>query len=842
MMTATGPGRSARRTRRHPTPRCACAGSCGCGATVRRIAAAQVQQLRLVAAAGRRLRRGGPRRAGRGGAGVGRPVGGGADPLHGHPRAAGDARDRQARRRSGWWSWPPAWSPSCPTRWPRWRRAGSTCPAPRSSSEETALLDDAGARAVQALVLAKVADADGPWQALSPRRWKSQIQRAVIQVDADAARRRREEAIRDRAVRAWPQGDGTGVLQIIGQDCDIAFADAVITNLALAGPATGPDGEKLSMDQRRVDGFMDLMRRVAFGDQLPQVPAPPRPGGRHRGARRHPLRRRARQERPRRAARPRRTRPHRPALRGGAGPQRDRRRAPPPASCWSTGDGILQRTLRLPEGAAGWLDPRPADRPGPQRPCRTCRPLQTESYEPTVAITDHVRAVHPRCTSYDCARLASRCDLDHDESWPRGPTCVTNLCPRCRRHHELKTRGLVRTRLHPDGSVTTTTLLGTTVTTRPEPVPGFGARRGLRAFPVKGLPEQWGVWRRECSGRLGLASAAWIFRIPRTGRPTSSCATAARHICARSGPTTPSGCERSTPGCPTRRSTSASSPCYRELSDRDVERFTEVDHVDRVALVATVGDEIIGVVRYDRVGPTRPRSRSTSRTPTRAAGSGRSSSSTSPRRRASAASGGSSPTCCPSNRKMLQGLPGRRLRRGPRDGRRRRRDWSSASSRPRNSSAVTFAREHRAEARSVERLLRPRRSPSSVRAARPRSVGRIVLQHIVDGGFTGSVYAVNPHADEVDGVPPYATVADVPGDGRPGRRRRPGRAGRRPSSPTARPRACAASWWCRPGSPRPARRARAPAATGRSSARADGMRVVGPELVRLAQHRPGGAR
>jgi hypothetical protein len=101
-------------------------------------------------------------------------------------------------------------------------------------------------------------------------------------------------------------------------------------------------------------------------------------------------------------------------------------------------------------------------------------PLETDSYEPTVAITDHVRAVHPRCTSYDCARLASRCDLDHDKAWPRGPTSVTNLCPRCRRHHELKTRGLVRTRLHPDGSVTTTTLLGTTVTTRPEPLPGHG--------------------------------------------------------------------------------------------------------------------------------------------------------------------------------------------------------------------------------------------------------------------------------------------------------------------------------------------------------------------------------
>ncbi len=340
-------------------------------------------------------------------------------------------------------------------------------------AQETAILDDAGARAVEAVVLAKVADADGPWQTLSPRGWKAQIQRLVIRVDNDSARRRREAAIRDRAVRAWPQGDGTGVLQIIGQDSDIAFADAVITNLALAGPAIGPDGEKLSMDQRRVDGFMDLMRRVAFGDHLPQARAPrEREVGIVR-ARGHPLRRRPRQERPRRAARSGRPRPHRPPLRTRAGPRRDRRRRRHPRPA--------RRRRRHPaahpapaQGAAGRLDPRPARSARSAPPFRTCRDLQTESYEPTVAITEHVRAVHPRCTSYDCARLASRCDLDHDESWPRGPTCVTNLCPRCRRHHELKTRGLVHTRLHPDGAVTTTTLLGTTVTTRPEPLPGHG--------------------------------------------------------------------------------------------------------------------------------------------------------------------------------------------------------------------------------------------------------------------------------------------------------------------------------------------------------------------------------
>ena len=40
------------------------------------------------------------------------------------------------------------------------------------------------------------------------------------------------------------------------------------------------------------------------------------------------------------------------------------------------------------------------------------------------------------------------------------------------------------------------------------------------------------------------------------------------------------------------------------LSDRDLERFTNVDHRDRVGLVATLGDDIVGIGRYDRVGDT----------------------------------------------------------------------------------------------------------------------------------------------------------------------------------------------------------------------------------------------
>ncbi|MEP6760865.1 MAG: hypothetical protein ABJA93_05825 [Sporichthyaceae bacterium] len=284
-----------------------------------------------------------------------------------------------------------------------------------------------------------------------------------------------------RAVRAWAQGDGSGVLRVEGPDVDIAVIDAVITDLALAWPAVDKDGNKQSMDQRRFDALMDLFRRVEGGDDLPWV--------------------RVRREREVGIV------VHVDAF-FGDGPGKDAPGelrglgAPAPidpvsaaemardgiGACVATrvllvdGEGVLQRTIRLPEAPpGGWTRDLLV---GSVRKALPDLPsLLTESYQPTVAITEHVRAVHPRCTSYDCARLASRCDLDHDQAYPRGPTCVTNLCPRCRRHHELKTRGLIHTRLHPDGSVTTTTLLGTTITTRPEPMPGHGWARPTRPCP-----------------------------------------------------------------------------------------------------------------------------------------------------------------------------------------------------------------------------------------------------------------------------------------------------------------------------------------------------------------------
>ena len=77
------------------------------------------------------------------------------------------------------------------------------------------------------------------------------------------------------------------------------------------------------------------------------------------------------------------------------------------------------------------------------------------------------------------------------------------------------------------------------------------------------------------------------------------------------------------------------------------------------------------------------------------------------------------------------------------------------------------SRESRADVASLRPLLRPR-SVAVVGVSRRRAtLGRAILHNIVTSGFTGPVYAVNPHAPamemEMEGVPCVASVDDLPG-------------------------------------------------------------------------------
>ncbi|AWB93918.1 HNH endonuclease signature motif containing protein [Aeromicrobium chenweiae] len=55
-----------------------------------------------------------------------------------------------------------------------------------------------------------------------------------------------------------------------------------------------------------------------------------------------------------------------------------------------------------------------------------------------------LRFLHGTCQSPGCMVPAERCDIDHRQPWPVGPTTADNLGPLCRRHHSYKGHGVLR--------------------------------------------------------------------------------------------------------------------------------------------------------------------------------------------------------------------------------------------------------------------------------------------------------------------------------------------------------------------------------------------------------------
>ncbi|MGW4813355.1 bifunctional acetate--CoA ligase family protein/GNAT family N-acetyltransferase [Kitasatospora cineracea] len=67
-----------------------------------------------------------------------------------------------------------------------------------------------------------------------------------------------------------------------------------------------------------------------------------------------------------------------------------------------------------------------------------------------------------------------------------------------------------------------------------------------------------------------------------------------------------------------------------------------------------------------------------------------------------------------------------------------------------------------ADLASLAALLRPRSVAVLGASRRPGSVGQGVLRKIRDGGFRGELWAVNPHADRIAGLPAYPSVEALP--------------------------------------------------------------------------------
>lgn len=81
-----------------------------------------------------------------------------------------------------------------------------------------------------------------------------------------------------------------------------------------------------------------------------------------------------------------------------------------------------------------------------------------------------------------------------------------------------------------------------------------------------------------------------------------------------------------------------------------------------------------------------------------------------------------------------------------------------------SSTEVLYAREQRAEARSLERLLTARSVALIGASNDPRKLGHAVLRNLLDFGPAGPIYPVHPTSNHISGVPAYPSVLDIPHD------------------------------------------------------------------------------
>ncbi|NEC68933.1 GNAT family N-acetyltransferase, partial [Streptomyces sp. SID9727] len=212
---------------------------------------------------------------------------------------------------------------------------------------------------------------------------------------------------------------------------------------------------------------------------------------------------------------------------------------------------------------------------------------------------------------------------------------------------------------------------------------------------------------------------------------------------------------------------------YPRLSAKDVHRFTHHDYVDRVGLAVTVGGEFIATVRYDRIDATgRPASAPADEAEVaflvQDAHQGRGVASTLLEHIAAVARERGirrfAAEVLPANTKMIKVFrdAGYTQQRSFEDGSvHLTLDLEPTA----ESLAVQRAREQRAEAKSVQRLLAPG-SVAVIGVGRtPGGVGRTVLRNLLGAGFTGRVHAVNSALsdgqDTIDGVPAHRSLGEI---------------------------------------------------------------------------------
>jgi len=199
------------------------------------------------------------------------------------------------------------------------------------------------------------------------------------------------------------------------------------------------------------------------------------------------------------------------------------------------------------------------------------------------------------------------------------------------------------------------------------------------------------------------------------------------------------------------------------LSEKDLHRFTHVDHHDRVAFVLTLAEQIIAVGRYDLIGPGK--AEVAFLVQDQHQGRGAAQLLLEHLAQAGRENGVNLfvAEVLAENRRMVQvfreqgykvtgnfeeGVLHLEFRIDPTD----------------TAIGVMAAREHRAEAASIETFFNAKSIAVIGASRRSDTIGSVLVRNLVLGDYSGLVYAVNPAATSVSGLPAYATVGDIPGE------------------------------------------------------------------------------
>jgi len=199
------------------------------------------------------------------------------------------------------------------------------------------------------------------------------------------------------------------------------------------------------------------------------------------------------------------------------------------------------------------------------------------------------------------------------------------------------------------------------------------------------------------------------------------------------------------------------------LSDRDLERFTNVDHRKRVAFVLTVAEKILAVASYELLDSGDAEVAFLVQDAHQGRGIGQLLLEHLGQAARERGVHRFVAEVLPDNQRMLQVFY--------EQGYQVAGDWDEGVMHlefnidPTDTAmGVMAAREHRAEAASIASFLTARSVAVIGASRRSDTIGAALVRNLVLGDYAGRVYVVNPAADAVAGMPAYARVGDIPGD------------------------------------------------------------------------------